>query len=141
MHESWLSPLMVAQGAVASLTRFDCMTSTTIVMRGSPLCWLARGSMRRMWASGAAIERAAVSTPIASAISAWTSARCLLWKRVMVLSRLSLDDLDDRGEETESNSVAILELVARARVEAHAVDESPIGAAGVFELDASRAGC
>src|SRR5204862_5330209 len=84
---------------------------------------------------------AAVSTPIASAISAWTSARCLLWKRVMVLSRLSLDDLDDRGEETESNSVAILELVARARVEAHAVDESPIGAAGVFELDASRAGC
>src|ERR1700742_663221 len=95
MQESWLLPVSAAQGAVASLTRLACTTSTTIEMSGSPLLWLARGSMRRRCASGAADENEAKNSHPATARSAWTSLGHRCSKRMSVVPVL-LDDLDDR---------------------------------------------
>src|SRR2546430_15307890 len=49
------------------------------------------------------------------------------------------DDLDDRGEEPEPNPVPVLQLLSGTGHQTGAVDQRPVRAAGVLDLEAPGA--
>jgi hypothetical protein len=60
----------IAHLLVISLMRLFCTSSNTVVSTGAPSTMLARGSMRRMCASGAAVAGAGTSSSAARSASA-----------------------------------------------------------------------
>src|SRR5690606_2553009 len=99
--------------------RLDCCTSMTVVMTGSPLVELARGSMRRMWASGAASAGAArklaskLKQHSANGSQGGVARRSARWGYDLNsdIARCCnlMDDFHGCAEQTESHRVPVLQ--------------------------------
>ncbi len=75
MQSSAGSPVSMAHLLVMSLMRLFCTSSNTVVSTGAPSTMLARGSMRRMCASGAAAAAAGTRSSAAESKSARVARR------------------------------------------------------------------
>src|SRR4051812_23681408 len=102
MQSNWPLPVRAPHAAVASLTRLLCETSTTVVRIGLPFSCAARGSTRKILASGEASAESAkrlVASRQANASSA--------------LARTCIADLDQYLSEGCITALCVSRFAAR----------------------------
>src|SRR5690606_33989854 len=164
MQSSCALPRREAQGATASLTRLVCTTSITVVRMGAPFSCAARGSTRRMCASGAALTAAGnrSASKVSKAAKAARGERGRVagkWEVVRMAKQLSSivgtgapalcrvssggwkssDDFRDHRVAAEAHGVAVTQLAPLAGWQPLLVDEGAVRAALVFQLETSWA--
>src|SRR6478609_7757546 len=143
MQSSWPFPVSAPHSAIASLTRLLCDTSTTVVRTGLPLSCAARGSTRKIFASGEACALSARHQQTSREASATTArlrdrylSECCITALLCLAGENAptLDDFHGDSEATEAQRIVVAQLELLAALDRRFVQERAVGAAGVFDL-------